>query len=70
MQTWSVDSLILSGAQPDTTDTLLSLRQEMGETVDGSVVEHYLGFEAYMREGMRAMDGITADHHRSHEGRV
>lgn len=32
MQSWSVDSWILSVAQSDNTDTFLSLRQKMSET--------------------------------------
>lgn len=118
-QSWSVNSSILSVAQSDTTDLLLSLRKKMSEAfeipegnitvdeaqavkmiafaigrraarlagmaigsvivqgqllgdeeeapkgpkmvdvaVDGSVVEHYPGFEAYMREALRAIGGI------------
>lgn len=54
----AVGSVILQGQLLGGEDGALKGAKMVDVAVDGSVVEHYPGFEVYMRESLRAMDGI------------
>lgn len=54
----AIGSVILQGQLLGAEEEALVGAKKVDVAVDGSVVEHYPGFEAYMREALRAMDGI------------
>lgn len=54
----AIGSVILQSGLLGADGLILRGAKKMDVAVDGSVVEHYPGFEAYMREALRAIDSI------------
>ncbi|KAK7697657.1 glucokinase [Diaporthe eres] len=54
----AIGSVILQGKLLEGEGSGVQVDKKVDVAVDGSVVEHYPGFETYMREALQAMDGI------------
>lgn len=54
----AIGSVILQGKLLGGEGSGVQGGKKVDVAVDGSVVEHYPGFETYMREALRAMDGV------------
>lgn len=54
----AIGSVILQGQLLVSEGSGVQVDKKVDVAVDGSVVEHYPGFETYMREALQAMDGI------------